>query len=67
MTCVWCNTLKCKDFYPCVADAVLDASIRICNKVIVEIVFMIFVQNPLTHGNAAAYIRIRIVNLLALV
>lgn len=50
--------LKCKDFYPCVADAVLDASIRICNKVIAEVFFMIFVQNPSMHGNAAAYIHI---------
>ena len=35
------------DFYPCVADAVLDASDHAYHEVIAEIVFMIFAQKPL--------------------
>ena len=31
------------DSYPCIASAVLDASDNICHKLIVEIVFMIFI------------------------
>ena len=41
---------KCKDrldFYPCVADTVLDASDHAYYEVIAEIVSMIFTQKPL--------------------
>ena len=35
------------DFYPCVADAPVDASERTCHKFIAEISCVIIVQNPL--------------------
>ena len=43
-------TLKRKDridFYPCVADAPVDASDRTCHKFIADISFVIIVRNPL--------------------
>lgn len=46
------HTFKYKDrldFYPCIADALLDASDCTCHRFIAEIVCMIYIQNPPQH------------------